>query len=272
MPLAANAARNWVTSASVSTGSRHWFGVFVNTWIAVAPIATPRAGARATPPAVETWAPSRSVRASLGQPGRVALDDDQLLRPEIADRDHEPSTGSELLGEWCWHRGRRGGHDHPVERRALGPATRAVPEPGLDVSQIEPAEPLFRFDEEVGEALDRGDAGPQVGENRGLITGSGADLEHAVAAPRRERFGHERHDQRLGDRLAAANRQRRVLIRVGGEMGRQEPFARHPRHRREHPAIANPAARELAGNHAATRASRLRRGTAHLPPSAVAVP
>src|SRR5260370_1298671 len=188
MPLAANAARNWVTSASVSTGSRHWFGVFVKTWIAVAPIATPRVGARATPPAVETWAP------------------------------------------------------------------------------IGPAEPLCRFDEEVGEALDRGDAGARVGENRGLITGSGADLEHAVAAPRRERFGHECHDQRLGDRLAAADRQRRVLIRVGGEMGRQEPFARHPRHRREHPAIANPAARELAGHHAAARASRLTRGAAPLPP------
>ena len=41
-------------------GSRHWLGVLVNTWIAVAPIAVPRAGAVATPPWVETWAPSRS--------------------------------------------------------------------------------------------------------------------------------------------------------------------------------------------------------------------
>ena len=33
---------------------RHWFGVFVKTWIAVAPIAAPRAGAVSTPPWMET--------------------------------------------------------------------------------------------------------------------------------------------------------------------------------------------------------------------------
>jgi len=54
MPLATSAVRNWVTAALVIVRSRHWFGVFVNTWIAVAPIATPRSGAHARPPAVET--------------------------------------------------------------------------------------------------------------------------------------------------------------------------------------------------------------------------
>jgi hypothetical protein len=35
-------------------GSRHWLGVLVNTWIAVAPIALPLTGAFSTPPWTET--------------------------------------------------------------------------------------------------------------------------------------------------------------------------------------------------------------------------
>ena len=38
----------------LSGGSRHWLGVLVKTWIALAPIIRPRAGASATPPWVET--------------------------------------------------------------------------------------------------------------------------------------------------------------------------------------------------------------------------
>lgn len=46
MPFSASAAcRASAVPASIA-GSRHWFGVFVNTWIAVAPMALPRAGAR----------------------------------------------------------------------------------------------------------------------------------------------------------------------------------------------------------------------------------
>ena len=42
-------------------GSRHWLGVLVNTWIAVAPITLPLTGAFSTPPWTDTWAPKRSA-------------------------------------------------------------------------------------------------------------------------------------------------------------------------------------------------------------------
>src|SRR2546427_1109760 len=60
MPAVATAARNASTCAGAIAGSRHWLGVLVKIWMAVAPIVAPRAGAFATPPWVETCAPSRS--------------------------------------------------------------------------------------------------------------------------------------------------------------------------------------------------------------------
>lgn len=46
MPFSDSDLRNVsATDASIS-GSRHWFGVLVKTWMAVAPISAPRAGAR----------------------------------------------------------------------------------------------------------------------------------------------------------------------------------------------------------------------------------
>ena len=53
-PLSENALRNCSAVTPSMDGSRHWLGVLVKSWIAVAPMATPRAGAVATPPCVLT--------------------------------------------------------------------------------------------------------------------------------------------------------------------------------------------------------------------------
>lgn len=37
--------RKALATSDVMTGSRHWLGILVNTWMAEAPIAAPRAGA-----------------------------------------------------------------------------------------------------------------------------------------------------------------------------------------------------------------------------------
>ena len=55
------------------TGSRHWLGVLVNTWMAVAPMAVPRAGAVATPPLVETCAPEQFGRRPLNHSSLVIV-------------------------------------------------------------------------------------------------------------------------------------------------------------------------------------------------------
>src|SRR5439155_16157033 len=126
---------------------------------------------------------------SLHQPGRAPLYDDQLLGREVTDRDHETTAGCELLREWFRHSGRRGRHDDALERRALGPAGRAVAQPGLDVGEAESPKSLLRFDEQVGQPPDRVDARGAARQDRRLVTGAGADLEHAVPAPWGAGFG-----------------------------------------------------------------------------------
>lgn len=63
------AARKAAAVSSEISGSRHWFGVLVNIWIAVAPMAVPRGGAVWTPPWIETWAPRRSGGAGWARGG-----------------------------------------------------------------------------------------------------------------------------------------------------------------------------------------------------------
>src|SRR5438552_3135474 len=157
--------------AAVSAGSRHWFGVLVKTWIAVAPMAAPRAGAAATPPCVETCAPNASViplgereardqgdephtaPAALGYPVRGALVDDELLHGEVTDRNHQASAGGELLEQGRGDGGRGGGHEDAVERRGLRPSRGPVAQPRFDVREAQPPEPLLGFHQEVGVPL-----------------------------------------------------------------------------------------------------------------------
>ena len=53
------------TTSSSSAGSFHWLGVLVNTWIAVAPMSTPRCGVVGRPPCALTCAPSISRLAPV---------------------------------------------------------------------------------------------------------------------------------------------------------------------------------------------------------------
>src|SRR2546425_3500759 len=85
-------------------------------------------------------------------------------------------------------------------------------------------------------------------------------------------FRSQRDDVRLGDRLAAPDGERGVVVGVLGEVRRQEPLARYARQRREQPPVGDAAGRELARHHATALAARLRRRDAHVPRSAVAVP
>src|SRR5439155_1641652 len=157
-----------------------------------------------------------------------------------------------------------------MERGALRPAARAVAQPGLEVREPQPTEPLLRFDEQIGEPLDRPHAGAQVRQDRRLVSRPGADLEYPVAAPDREALRHQCHDVGLGDRLAAPDRKRSVLVGVVREVRRQEPLARQACQRREQSPVGDAARRELARHHAPPLAPRLRCRDAHTPRAAVA--
>jgi hypothetical protein len=82
----------------------------------------------------------------------------------------------------------------------------------------------------VGEgpvALDAPHPCAERDEDRGVIARAGADVEHAVTRPQPERLAHQGHHERLGDRLAAADRQRRVLPGAGAHSGGHEGGPRH---------------------------------------------
>ena len=49
------------------------------------------------------------------------------------------------------------------------------------------------------------------GEQRGVVARAGADVEDPLVAPQLEQLEHPRDDERLGDRLAGADRQRHVV-------------------------------------------------------------
>src|SRR5258706_6021013 len=164
-----------------------------------------------------------------------------------------------LHREWLRNIRRRRGNDDAVERRRLRPPRRAIPHARLDVREAEAPEPLFRLHEEIGEPLDREDfaVAGEVRQNRGLVSGPGADLENPAGASRLQLLGHEGHDVGLRDRLPAADGKWTVVVRVAREMWRQEPLAGRPAHRRQHPLIPHAASRELPDDHARAPAARV---------------
>ena len=60
-------------------------------------------------------------------------------------------------------------------------------------------------------ALDRPHPRGERAQHGGVIARAGADVEHTVLAAQLEQLGHPRDDQRLGDRLPAADAQRAVV-------------------------------------------------------------
>ena len=74
-------------------------------------------------------------------------------------------------------------------------------------------------------ALHRVDQPRELGEDGGLVSAAGADLQHPVALVDLQRLGHQADDERLADGLAAGDRQRAVLERAVLEevLGEQRP-------------------------------------------------
>ena len=128
-------------------------------------------------------APSRgtnrhgTVRTRTGP--RAALGDLEPLVAPRSDRDDEAAAGRELVVERLRHGRRRGGDDDPVERRALGHAERAVADADVDASVSRALERPPRLLREFRDALDRDHLVGELGEQRRLVAGACADLEHA---------------------------------------------------------------------------------------------
>ncbi len=93
-----------------------------------------------------------------------------------------------------------------------------------------------RLVEQIPHPLDRHHRVGQLRQQRALVAAAGADLEHLAeaAARARGRTGqqqrdHARHHRRFGDRLAVADRQAGVFVRLRGQRRVDEDVARHGR-------------------------------------------
>ena len=111
------------------------------------------------------------------------------------------------------------GDDDLVERRGFLPAIIAVGAAGRDVGIFavalgdQPVVDAARALREFGNDLDRIDVRREIGEQRRLVAGAGADLEHLVAGLDAERAGHAAH--RAGRRDGDAEADVDVVADIG---------------------------------------------------------
>jgi L,D-transpeptidase ErfK/SrfK len=177
------------------------------------------------------------------------LDHPQLLE-HVAQRQHEPGTRRQLLGQGWRDLARRAGHDDQVVGRRLGPASRAVPLVDHDVAVPQALEPLARGERQLGDQLQRMDLVDQLGEDGGLVARAGAHVERAARPGPPGQLRHQRHDVGLADRLAAPDRQRPVVVGALLQPEGDEAVALHATHHGQHAGLGDVARLELLAHHA----------------------
>ena len=113
---------------------------------------------------------------------------------------------------------------------------------GVQVVQLELGESPLGHLQQLGMALDRVHPARDTRQDRRLVAGTGADLQHLGTVGQFEGLGHEGHHERLADGLAGSDRQRPVLPGLVQEGRVDEQLARHPLERPEHRAADDAAA------------------------------
>src|SRR5947207_4986566 len=90
------------------------------------------------------------------------------------------AAGFQLINKSLRHFGHRRREQNAIERRLLGPASKAVAVARYDVVELQLPEPGFGLAEQRLVPLDRVDHAAELGEHRRLIARAGTDLEHAM--------------------------------------------------------------------------------------------
>ena len=93
-----------------------------------------------------------------------------------------------------------------------------------------PSQTVSRLRSELFDELDAVDMLCQQSQDRRLIAQPGPDLQHRIRGPHIEQVGHDGNDEGLRDRLAEADRHRRVGVGVRPQFQRNEFVARYPAH------------------------------------------
>ena len=143
----------------------------------------------------------------------------------------------------------RRGDDDAVEIAGTGRDVEAVPQHHLDIVAAELLQPRPGAVGQRPVALDGQDLPAKPRQDGGLVTGAGADLEHAVMLLQLQLLGHVGHHERLADGLPAGDAERAVAVGVGAVGRLDEHLARDLLHGAQHRLIADPAPPQVELKH-----------------------
>ncbi len=167
------------------------------------------------------------------------------------DRGDDPAAVTQLRGERVGH-GVDGERDH---HRVVGRC-------GLPARQAVTDDDCHRTDAVVGQRvtgapgqllvdLDTDHVCDQARQQRGLVAGARADLQHRVVAGQVQRLEHARLQRRLARRLPVPDRHRTVVVGALRQILRQEGRAIESEHRSDDAFVDHPCALRGPGERAA---------------------
>jgi len=179
----------------------------------------------------------------------VLFDELQFLMLRIPHGNNHPPTFGKLSEE-RFRNCRRGSSDeNRIKRRKFWQSQRAVAAMHVRVCVSNPCKPGGRAGSQSRPPLDREDILGQTSQHSSLITTARANFQYPVARLQMQRRSHGRHDVRLRNGLATADRQRRIFIRARTNFLRHEFVPRHYSHRAKYGAIRDAATAYLFFDH-----------------------
>jgi len=174
----------------------------------------------------------------------------QLLRIFAANWDNHASIFGKL-GYKCGRQFRRGGRHHDrVVRSGFRKTSASVANDHADILVSHSGQPLPPGVGETGMTFDGNNFRCQFGQERADVARAGSNFEYAVAGTKGERVQHAGHYVRLRDRLAFANGQRMIFVRLTAVAFGSKCVARDAFHRSKDAFIADAARAQLHFHHA----------------------
>jgi hypothetical protein len=128
----------------------------------------------------------------------------------------------------------------------LRPTVIAVGNFELDVSAALPVEPSLRLSPKLFDDLNAVHLSSKLSEDGRLVAKAGADLEDRVFGTDIKQVRHQRHDKRLRDRLAEADRNRNVGVGVSLKFDWYKFLPRNLFHRCHHSPVKGRLANYVA--------------------------
>ena len=120
----------------------------------------------------------------------------------------------------------------------------------LDAGDREIAESLLG---QLRPRLDRPNVLGKTGQDGGVVSRAGTHVKHTLVPIQDEQLAHPRDDERLGDRLTRADRQRLIGPRAPALVLGDEALPRHHRDRVQHPFVGDDTTQPLDKRLSATR-------------------